>query len=33
MINSRDNGERMEGKAAVVWTEKELVKADTSEKR
>ena len=29
MINSRDNQKRMEGKAAVVWTGKELVKADT----
>jgi hypothetical protein len=29
MINSRDNKKRMEGKVAVVWSRRELVKADT----
>ena len=29
MINSRDNAKRMEGKVAVVWTNRELVKANT----
>jgi hypothetical protein len=29
MINSRDNKERMEGKVAVVWSKRELVKSDT----
>jgi len=29
MINSRDNEKRMEGKAAIVWSERELAKADT----
>lgn len=29
MINSRDNAKRMEGKVALVWTNRELVKADT----
>jgi hypothetical protein len=29
MINSRDNGKRMEGKVAIVWSKRELVKADT----
>jgi len=29
MINSRDNPERMEGKVAIVWSERELVKEDT----
>lgn len=28
MINSRDNKERMEGKVAVVWSKRELVKSD-----
>jgi hypothetical protein len=28
MINSRDNSKRMEGKVAVVWSKRELVKAD-----
>ncbi|MHA2303508.1 MAG: UPF0236 family transposase-like protein [Candidatus Thorarchaeota archaeon] len=29
MINSRDNKKRMEGKVAVVWSKRELVKKDT----
>ena len=29
MINSRDNSKRMEGKVAVVWSKRELVKKDT----
>jgi len=29
MINSRDNSKRMEGKVAIVWSDRELVKADT----
>lgn len=29
MINSRDNAKRMEGKVAVVWSKRELVKSDT----
>jgi hypothetical protein len=29
MINSRDNHKRMEGKVAVVWSKRELVKKDT----
>lgn len=29
MINSRDNEKRMEGKVAVVWSRRELVKSDT----
>lgn len=29
MINSRDNKKRMEGKVAVVWSKRELVKEDT----
>lgn len=29
MINSRDNEKRMEGKVAVVWSKRELVKSDT----
>jgi hypothetical protein len=29
MINSRDNVKRMEGKVGLVWSERELVKADT----
>jgi hypothetical protein len=29
MINSRDNAKRMEGKVALVWTNRELVKANT----
>ena len=29
MINSRDNKKRMEGKVAVVWSNRELVKEDT----
>ncbi len=29
MINSRDNPKRMEGKVAVVWSKRELVKEDT----
>jgi hypothetical protein len=29
MINSRDNAKRMEGKVALVWSERELVKVDT----
>ncbi|MFC1718515.1 UPF0236 family transposase-like protein, partial [Candidatus Poribacteria bacterium] len=29
MINSRDNNKRMEGKVAVVWSKRELVKKDT----
>lgn len=29
MINSRDNAKRMEGKVALVWTNRQLVKADT----
>ena len=29
MINSRDNSKRMEGKVAVVWSKRELVKANT----
>ena len=28
MINSRDNEKRMEGKVAVVWSKRELVKSD-----
>jgi hypothetical protein len=28
MINSRDNSQRMEGKVAVVWSDRELVKSD-----
>jgi hypothetical protein len=31
MINSRDNAKRMEGKVGIVWSERELVKADTYE--
>jgi hypothetical protein len=30
MINSRDNIKRMEGKVAVVWSKRELVKADAN---
>jgi hypothetical protein len=29
MINSRDNAKRMEGKVALMWTNRELVKVDT----
>jgi hypothetical protein len=29
MINSRDNHKRMEGKVAVVWSDRELVREDT----
>jgi hypothetical protein len=29
MINSRDNSKRMEGKVAIVWSNRELVKSDT----
>lgn len=29
MINSRENAKRMEGKVAMVWSERELVNADT----
>lgn len=29
MINSRDNAKRMEGKVALLWSERELAKADT----
>ncbi len=29
MINSRDNSKRMEGKVAMVWSKRELVKKDT----
>ena len=29
MINSRDNAKRMEGKVAMVWSERELVNADS----
>jgi hypothetical protein len=29
MINSRDNKKRMEGKVAIVWSKRELVKEDT----
>jgi hypothetical protein len=29
MINSRDNAKRMEGKVAMVWSEREFVNADT----
>jgi hypothetical protein len=29
MINSRDNAKRMEGKVALVWSDRELVKEDT----
>jgi hypothetical protein len=29
MINSRDNARRMEGKVAIVWSERELVKENT----
>ena len=30
MINSRNNVKRMEGKVALVWSERELAKADGS---